>query len=39
MTPERHGHGMPARRSLISRLRNWDDHASWQEFFDTGTKR
>jgi RNA polymerase sigma factor (sigma-70 family) len=26
---------MPTRRSLISRLRNWDDHASWQEFFDT----
>jgi RNA polymerase sigma factor (sigma-70 family) len=26
---------LPTRRSLLSRLRNWDDRASWQEFFDT----
>jgi len=25
----------PTRRSLISRLRDWNDQASWQEFFDT----
>ena len=25
----------PTRRSLISRLRNWNDQASWQQFFDT----
>jgi RNA polymerase sigma-70 factor (ECF subfamily) len=35
MTPEPHDHGAPTRRSLISRLRNREDHASWQEFFDT----
>jgi RNA polymerase sigma-70 factor (ECF subfamily) len=23
------------RSSLLSRLRNWDDHGSWQDFFDT----
>src|SRR5437867_8951662 len=26
---------IPTRRSLLSRLRNWEDHASWQQFFDT----
>jgi RNA polymerase sigma factor (sigma-70 family) len=26
---------LPTRSSLLSRLRNWDDQASWQEFFDT----
>ncbi len=26
---------IPTRRSLLERLRHWDDHASWQEFFDT----
>jgi len=26
---------LPTRRSLLSRLRNWDDQESWQEFFDT----
>ena len=31
-TPDR---WIPTRRSLISRLRNWEDHTSWQEFFDT----
>ena len=23
------------RSSLINRLRNWSDHGSWQDFFDT----
>ncbi len=31
-TPDR---WIPTRRSLLSRLRNWEDHASWQAFFDT----
>ncbi|MFN0126078.1 MAG: RNA polymerase sigma factor [Verrucomicrobiales bacterium] len=35
MKPGSQDQGMPTRRSLISRLRNWDDHASWQEFFDS----
>src|SRR5947209_6974351 len=26
------------RRSLLSRLKNWHDQASWQEFFDTYAK-
>ena len=26
---------IPTRRSLLGRLKNWDDLASWQEFFDT----
>lgn len=26
---------LPTRKSLLSRLKNWDDRASWQEFFDT----
>src|SRR4051812_32688990 len=26
---------LPTRKSLLSRLRNWDDHESWREFFDT----
>jgi len=26
---------LPTRSSLLSRLRNWDDEASWQKFFDT----
>lgn len=26
---------LPTRRSLLSRLKNWRDDASWQEFFDT----
>src|SRR6266566_3998809 len=29
---------IPTRRSLLSRLKNWDDQASWQEFFDTYSK-
>ena len=26
---------LPTRQSLLSRRRRWDDHAGWQEFFDT----
>lgn len=26
---------IPTRRSLLERLKNWQDAASWQEFFDT----
>ncbi len=26
---------LPTRWSLLSRLKNWDDQASWQQFFDT----
>ena len=26
---------IPTRQSLLSRLKNWDDRESWQEFFDT----
>jgi RNA polymerase sigma factor (sigma-70 family) len=26
---------IPTRRSLLSRLRNWDDQESWRDFFDT----
>ena len=26
---------IPTRRTLLSRLKNWDDQESWQEFFDT----
>lgn len=26
---------LPTHWSLLSRLKNWDDQASWQEFFDT----
>jgi len=26
---------LPTRRSLLSRLKNWDDHESWKVFFDT----
>ena len=25
---------LPTRESLLSRLRDWDDHESWREFFD-----
>ena len=25
---------IPTRRSLLSRLKNWNDSASWQEFFN-----
>lgn len=26
---------IPTRRSLLTRLKNWDDQEGWQEFFDT----
>jgi RNA polymerase sigma-70 factor (ECF subfamily) len=26
---------IPTRRSLLSRLKNWEDQESWQDFFDT----
>ena len=26
---------LPTRQTLLSRLKNWDDQRSWQEFFDT----
>jgi RNA polymerase sigma-70 factor (ECF subfamily) len=26
---------LPTRRSLLSRLKAWDDHESWRDFFDT----
>ncbi len=26
---------IPTRRSLLSRLKNWEDQDSWQDFFDT----
>lgn len=26
---------LPTRHSLLSRIRNWADHASWEEFFNT----
>jgi RNA polymerase sigma-70 factor (ECF subfamily) len=26
---------IPTRRSLLDRLKNWDDRTGWQEFFDT----
>ena len=26
---------LPTRRSLLDRLRNWEDQASWQDFFNT----
>ena len=29
---------IPTRRSLLSRLKNWEDQKSWQEFFDTYSK-
>jgi RNA polymerase sigma factor (sigma-70 family) len=32
---ERNQEPVRTRRSLITRLKQWDDQASWQEFFDT----
>ncbi len=26
---------LPTRQSLLSRLKVWDDHESWRDFFDT----
>ena len=28
-------HFIPTRRSLLNRLKNWDDQESWKDFFDT----
>src|SRR3974390_3946757 len=33
--PNREDELLPTRRSLLDRLRNWDDQTSWREFFDT----
>src|SRR5437868_1424080 len=33
--PEDDAELIPTRASLIGRLKNWQDQASWQEFFDT----
>jgi RNA polymerase sigma-70 factor (ECF subfamily) len=27
--------GLPTRQSLLSRLRDWEDHEGWREFFET----
>lgn len=39
MNPDRSGppadEFLPTRNSLLSRLRDWDDHESWRAFFDT----
>jgi len=32
--PENH-EWLPTRRSLLSRLKDWDDQASWRDFFET----
>ncbi len=29
---------IPTRRSLLTRLKNWDDQESWKDFFDTYSK-
>src|SRR2546422_2693643 len=33
--PDRSDEFIPTRLSLLSRLQNWDDQASWRDFFDT----
>jgi RNA polymerase sigma-70 factor (ECF subfamily) len=33
-----HDEFIPTRRSLLSRLRNWQDRPSWQQFFDIYSK-
>jgi RNA polymerase sigma factor (sigma-70 family) len=35
MSREDSGEWLPTRASLLERLRQWSDNASWQEFFDT----
>ena len=35
MTAIAHESGVPTRQSLLSRLKNWDDQQSWQDFFNT----
>jgi RNA polymerase sigma-70 factor (ECF subfamily) len=33
--PKTLGQSIPTRRSLLSRLKQWDDQESWQDFFNT----
>src|SRR6266516_3609781 len=33
--PEKPFDPIPTRHSLLNRLKDWGDHASWQDFFDT----
>ena len=33
--PAREDEFLPTRNSLLSRLKRWDDHEGWREFFDT----
>src|SRR5262249_28747840 len=35
---EQRDNWLPTRRSLLARLKNWDDQESWREFFDTYSK-
>lgn len=35
MESAEHGRFLPTRRSLLSRLRSWEDQDSWREFFET----
>jgi RNA polymerase sigma-70 factor (ECF subfamily) len=35
MNPTEPDELIPTRHSLLERLRRWDDHQGWQEFFDT----
>jgi RNA polymerase sigma-70 factor (ECF subfamily) len=35
LMPDRSDEFIPTRLSLLSRLQNWDDQASWRDFFDT----
>ncbi len=35
MVPAQKDGYLPTRRSLLSRLRNWDDRESWRDFYDT----
>ncbi len=34
-TPQRADEFIPTRKSLLTRLKNWDDSEGWREFFDT----
>src|SRR5437016_802251 len=33
--PEKSFDSIPTRQSLLNRLKDWGDQASWQDFFDT----
>src|SRR6059036_2366590 len=33
--PAKADNWLPTRRSLLQRLKNWDDQESWRDFFDT----